>query len=228
MIDSHFQKTNWFTNLSVIGIISLMVMIFMFVLSSCEDVIDVTLEDGDEALVVDAWINDLAEDQVISLNLSQPYFDNSMPPAVQDAEVTVTREDGLIFTFDHTIGGTYIWESNGESLGAINDRFTLTISYDGSLYKSETQLYRVPEIDSIIIEFREDELFAGDGLYAEFFARDLEGLGDTYWIKTYKNDEFLSKSQSLNLAFDAGFDAGTGIDGLGFYSSYTRTDQSVG
>lgn len=193
--------------------IFLVSLIFIY---GCEDPIEVELEDGGTQLVVDAWINNLEEPQVITLSLSQQYFDNTFPPSVTDAEVKVVRQDGVEFEFLHDENGAYIWESNGTSMGTTDDVFTLEINYNNSIYSSTNVIHRTPTIDSIGIEFRENEILVDDGLYAQFFARDFAGLGDTYWIKTFKNGEYLEKSQELNIAYDAGFDAGTGIDGLIF------------
>ncbi len=74
----------------------------------------------------------------------------------------------------------------------------------------------MPEIDSIVQESRTDELIGPDGIYAELFARDLPGLGNSYWIKTFKNGEFLNKPQELNIAFDGAFDPGAQLDGAIF------------
>ena len=194
-------------------IISLVLLITAF---GCEDVIDVELEEGSSFVVVDAWINDLPEDQVIQLNLSQPYFDNTTPDGIENAEVKITRQDGMEFNFIHTTNGRYVWNYEGSPLGVPGNSFDLSISFNGQSYTSSTSIFRVPTVDSIGVELRENELFFDDGLYAQFFARDFSGLGDTYWIKTYRNGSYLSKSQELNIAYDAGFDAGTGVDGLIF------------
>ena len=52
--------------------------------------------------------------------------------------------------------------------------------------------------------------------YCEFFARDLLGLGNSYWIKSFKNDTFLNRPSEINIAFDASFDAGGEVDNLIF------------
>lgn len=184
--------------------------------AACEDVIDIELEEGDPALVVDAWLNDQPINQEIYLRNSQAYFDNTEPPAVTDASISVIRNDGNTFNFIHQGDGRYVWQSGGESIGEVGHSFNLEISTNGELFTAQTEIFRVPEVDSIGVEFRENELFFDDGLYAQFYARDFEGRGDTYWIKSYKNDTLLNKTQEINLAFDAGFDAGTGIDGLIF------------
>ena len=53
-------------------------------------------------------------------------------------------------------------------------------------------------------------------MFAELYARDLPGKGDTYWVKSYRNDTLLNRPQELNIIYDATFDAGTDIDGTTF------------
>jgi len=188
----------------------------VLVTMSCEDVIEVDLEDGGTQLVVDGWISDVDAPQTIKLTLSQQYFENATPPPVTDAEVTLTRQDGEVFEFLHSSEGNYIWTPTDGGLGITDDVFTLNIEYNNVTFSSTTSILRTPVIDSIGIEYREDEIFTGEGNYAQFYARDFVGLGDTYWIKTYRNGAYLNKAQELNIAYDAGFDAGTGIDALIF------------
>ncbi len=199
-----------------INIYILLACTMVILVMSCEDPIDVTLEDGGVQLVVDAWISNLPEDQVITLTSSQQYFDSSQPPAVTDASVSILSSSGEVFSFEHRGEGRYVWTSNNQTFGSVGDVMELKVDYENSVYSSSATILRVPVIDSIGFEFREDEIFLDDGLYAQFYSRDPMGLGDTYWIKTFYNGEYLDKSQELNIAYDAGFDAGTGIDGLIF------------
>ncbi|MFT4565808.1 MAG: hypothetical protein ACI9FN_000761 [Saprospiraceae bacterium] len=185
-------------------------------LMSCEDVIDVELEETESVIVVDAWLNNIDSKQTIKVSESQTYFDNGEPVGITNASVTVIRSDGKVFTFTSQGDGTYIAETEIDSLGFVGDEYQLAILIDGIEYSADSKMNRVPVIDSIGVEFRDDELFSDDGLYANFYARDPKGTGDAYWIKTYANDLYLDKATELNLAFDAGFDAGTGIDGITF------------
>src|SRR5690606_17529707 len=63
-------------------------------LFSCETVIDPTLQTAEPILVVDAWVNNKPEPQVIKLTKTQPYFDQSLPPGVSGAQVIVAGSDG--------------------------------------------------------------------------------------------------------------------------------------
>ena len=192
--------------------IFLSVLLFL----GCEDVIDLELEETSPVLVVDGWINNLPDTQRVVLNFSQNYFDNSRPDGITDAVVTLMRNDGVVFDFNHVGEGIYEWFEANDSLGVPGHEFELRLEVNNEIYSSYTEMKRVPAIDSIGVELREDEIFIDDGLYAQFYARDFSGSGDTYWIKTYRNGLYLDKTQELNIAYDAGFDAGTGVDGLIF------------
>ena len=189
----------------------------IFGLSSCED--PVTVDNGFEAsqIVVDAWITNEAGQQTIEVTESQDYFDNRLPTGITNAEVTVTN-NGQAYTFIHTADGKYTWtpSSATEVIGDIGDEFALNITIGEKTLTSTTQLNRVAEIDSISIYF-EDQAFGGDdGYFAQLYARDLPGKGDTYWVRSYRNDTLLNRPQELNIIYDATFDAGTDIDGTTF------------
>ena len=193
-------------------------LVLLSILStSCEDVVEVDNGFESSQFVVDAWINNnIGEAQTISLTLSQDYFDNRLPDPITDAEVNVTSSTGS-FNFEHSADGNYVWTPNeGENIGEIGETYTLTIDYNGETYTSTTQLNPVPEIDSISIYFEDEAFGADDGLYAELYARDLLGKGNTYWVKSYRNDTLLNRPQELNIIFDATFDSGTDIDGVDF------------
>lgn len=185
-------------------------------LHSCEDPIDVELEDADTLVTVDGWINGNAEDQTIRLTSSQPYFNNSFASGINSATVKVIRGDGQEFIFTGDGDGNYVWSSSaGSTLGAVGDEFRLEINVDGDVLTSETELYRVPVVDSIYQEFVTDMGFI-DGIMIEILTRDLPGVGDTYWIKTFKNGIYLNRADEINIAYDAGFDSGAETDGFVF------------
>jgi hypothetical protein len=151
------------------------------------------------------------------LTLSQPYFDNVFARAVSNASVFLLRDGSDTLVFADQGDGNYVWTPGpGEAIGEIGSTYKLHVGYEGEQYVGESELKRVPQIDSLDIEFRTGELGLADGHYAAVYARDLPGIGDTYWIKAYKNGAFLNKPQEINLAYDAAFDAGGDVDGIVF------------
>lgn len=187
--------------------------------SSCEDVIDVELEQGNNQIVVDAWIDNLSQTQTIKLSRTSPYFDASRPPIVTGATVQIVEDNGTVYDFtDADNDGTYTWTPEpGSSFGRIGGNYGLSIiTEEGVEYVSASSMKRIMPIDSITLEDREEELGQPAGIYAELFARDFSGEGDAYWIKSYKNGQFLNKPQEINLAWDAAFTPGSGVDGVIF------------
>ncbi|GAA0894484.1 hypothetical protein GCM10009122_41650 [Fulvivirga kasyanovii] len=186
---------------------------------ACEDTIDVDLKEADPVLVVDAWINDKSEDQIIRLMMSQPYFDQTLPPEVSGATVTVTDNTGKVYNFTEQETGEYVWSPSGAdpSFGTIGNEYTLNVQLqDGDSYQSVTTMNRTAQVDSITFTYEEETAFFPESYIAEVWARDPQGEGDSYWIRTYKNGVLLTKPQEINLAFDAAFTEGSSFDGITF------------
>ncbi len=202
------------------GILSLFMLITCM---SCMDVIDVGLPEGTSVPVIDAWINNLEEPQIIRLRRTAPFFSNAALPAINGAFVQVTDSDGKEFLFvEDGNTGNYVWTPPADSaFGEVGKDYLLTIINGTDTFTATSSMKRtVASIDSFIYEFREETIFEDEGIYAEFFARDLEGVGDAYWIKTYRNGNFLNKPDELNFAYDAGFDPGSPIDGVIFIQPF--------
>jgi len=197
------------TYIYILGLVSV-----LLVMNACEDPIDVELNEGDTLIVVDGFLNDLPEDQIIKISSSQTYFDNSLVTGTSGAIVTVSSDKGGIFDFVDEGNGEYRWVSNGQVIGVPGDNFELAIELNGENLTSNCTMGLAPTIDSLVQDSI-DNIF-GKGIFVEFFARDNVGIGDTYWIKTFENGVFLNKPEEINIAYDAGFDSGAEADGLIF------------
>jgi len=195
-----------------------LVPFWIFILfSGCEDQINPELADAPPIFVVDAWINDKPEPQIIKLATTQPYFNQTEPPAITDASVVITDDEGNAFQFDHQGNGSYEWvPQTGQTFGDIGRQYELAITTGNKTYTALSKMNRVPAIDSVTFRFEEENFILPDSFWAEFWSRDPEGAGDTYWIKSYKNGQLLNKPDEINIAYDAGFNEGGNIDGIVF------------
>ena len=187
------------------------------ILFSCDDKIAVSLPTTAAVYVVDAFIDTRATTQVVHLTKSQPYFDETLPPGVSGATVTMTDgNETLLFTEDPTKAGDYLWTpSGGELVKGVT--YTLNILVGGETLTAQSKLGRVPKIDSITFEKSDFPGESDKDFYrAQFWATDHEGKGDTYWIRTTKNDTLLNKPSEINVAYDAAFSKGSNFDGFTF------------
>ena len=205
-------------------------LFFAVLVSSCEDAIEVDLAEADNLIVVDAWLHDM-EDRTpyIKLGLSQQYFDSSPQENNGSAVMNITTEDGTIYDLAYdTQSQSYLLSNlDGWREEPVGQSFELSISIANLELTAESQKNRVPAIDSIQQEFREDDPFADDGIYCNFFATDLAGIGDSYWIRTFKNGLFLNKAAEINIAFDAGFSSNTDVDNLVFIQPIQELNNPV-
>lgn len=189
--------------------------------ASCEEEVTIDVEAGPAQLTVDAWITDQDGVQTIRLTNSQAYFANEFNEAVLGAQVAVMDlSDSTFYNFTDTNGdGNYTWgEESSSSFVEEGGQYALGISYEGNQFLSISSANPAPPIDSLIFKYEEEGLGQPEGYYAELFARDFEGVGNCYWIKSYKNGQFLNKPSEINIAFDAGFSQGSAADGITFIS----------
>ncbi len=204
---------------------SLKILVAAAALMSCEDKITPALQPAGPVLVVDAWINNRPETQVIQLTQTQPYFENLVPPGVSGAVVTVSDNNNVTYTFteDDKNPGKYQWKpAPGVVFGKVGDSYKLSIQVNGDAYEATSYMGRVPAIDSITFDKDKRTGTNEEIIRGEFWATDPAGPKDIYWIRTYKNGIRLNKPSEILVAYDAGFSAGGLTDGVAFIAPIRR------
>lgn len=146
------------------------IMVFCF-LSSCEDVVDVDLNEAEPRLVIEASINwfktTAGNTQSIKLSLSAPFFDETIPPA-NDAVVQITDINSNVFNFIED-GTTGIYR-NTNFLPVIDEIYTLTINYNDETYTATETLKSVAPID--FVEQNNEGGFTGDDIELKAYYTD--------------------------------------------------------
>jgi hypothetical protein len=206
----------------------------LFMTLSCEDEIDPDLAASEPLVNIDAWINNKPEAQVVQITWTIDYDDNDqLPPAVPDCSVIITDDLGKEYIFvenKQKKDGTYVWIPGGpgESFGGVGRSFSLSVQlpsvialnpkYNGQLFTATSFMADVPSVDDITYEVQESNAFnnSEEGFRAEFKSKDLLGIGNAYWIRTYKNGRYLNKASEINIAYDAGTSKDSGFDGVSF------------
>ena len=193
------------------------ISLIAFAFFACENIIYPELEPSLEQYVVDAWLNDLPGSQKIFLSKSNNYFMSELPKLLSGAEVYLTDEDGNRYDFEET-GEGYVWgDSSSTSFLQVGTSYQLNVSIDGIRFSGTSEMNPVPPVDSITFKYQEKDFSTAEDYYlAEVVATDLAGVGNTYWIKAWKNGVYLNKASEINIAYDAGFSAGGNIDGQVF------------
>lgn len=198
------------------------IVIFVYLtafLMACEDNISVNLPNADPVIVIDAWLDNQPQTQVIKVQKSLPYFETAFSPGISNASVSVEDQtEGIIYDFEPAEDGVYQWEPTTQqpALGDIGHKFKLTVQVGNSLFEAYSTMNRVPPIDSVTFRFEKGNSFFPDSYFASFYALEPKGAGDTYWIKAWKNEYLLNKPNEINISYDAGGSAGAVVDGIVF------------
>jgi hypothetical protein len=187
--------------------------------TSCEDVIQVKLDEGDPIITIDAFVNDMRSPQKVRLTFTNGYFSQTPNSPVTGATVKVKDlTSGLEYNFTDNNDGNYVFNLNAtDTLGRVGHNYELTVTHQGNVFTSTTRMNRTAQVDSIISEFKEGGGFADTdpGYDMSFLGFDIPGdTIDYYWIKSYRNGIFFNKGGDINICADGAF--GNGADGFPF------------
>lgn len=193
-----------------------------WLLSSCETVINANIDSAPAQLAVDAWLTDQPGEQQIRLTLTTNYFNNAQPAPALSASVTVGDNTGRVFQFtDPDNDGVYSWKPasvrDTTRIGVIGRTYGLNIVYQGENYVAAAQMPRIPPIDSLtFIKDKVSPVSTEEGYRAQFYATDLPGAVDYYYIRFYRNGQLQNRPQDIELAYDGAFRGSANTDGLVF------------
>lgn len=193
----------------------LLSLIIVLGFTSCEDPVDIEIDNGISQFSIDGFINNLPSKQTISLKKSKDFFDRASQSPVLDALVKIVDSEGKEYLFlDIDNNGEYSWSDS--VLVHENLSYNLEVSHNGELYTSEEIANPVPKIDSLNVS---SETFGGRGdldegqFQLEMISYDIAGRTDYYWIKTLRNDSIDQRTDAITVTIDGG---GAGADGVLF------------
>lgn len=177
-------------------------------LISCEDVIDVDLDQSEPRLVVEAsiiWNKDTdGNQQSIKLSKTTGFYAQQNTPVV-DAEIRVSDENGRSLPFRHQENGVYTTSYFQPIIGMT---YTLEIRYENEIYTAKEQLTAVSSID--FVEQTAEGGFNGDDIEIKAYYTDPPNEQNFYLFKFY--------TDKVNLEFyEDEFTNGNQI--FGYYSS---------
>lgn len=198
--------------------LSIILFAFSLLLTSCEEVVQVDLQESEPRLVVEAsinWVkNTTGNNQKIRLSTTVPFYEDETAP-VTNAIVKVTSEDGRIFPFVHESGGYYVTHDFRPQMGA---SYELTIQYKDEVYTATETMIPVVDIDHI--EQSKSGGFGGNDYEIKAFYEDPAGQPNYYLfifrtdkstLEIYK-DEFTDGNEIFGYYSDEDLEAGDKIN----------------
>lgn len=207
--------------------ITLALIAFVGTMSSCEDVIDVKLNEENLDLVgVEAYITTQDEPTVFLYKTLQVDQDEAYP-GISDAVVVIaddaTPPNQVTLVEDASRKGFYQVAPNDSYLGVAGREYTLKIQTPEVTLTAKDKLNAVEPIDSIAVfpSLRGDKLF----LAVFTFGEEPKGIGNFYKWDVFVNDTLIHDANRLAIASDEWVD-GNYISGLEIYTDFHDIDKS--
>ncbi len=189
----------------------------LIVFASCEDVVQVKIDQGSKLLVIDAFVDNQRNNQKIRLTYTDDFFNGQNPPGVKGATVVLKAlSSNLSYNFVDAANGDYNYVlATTDTIAYVNHTYQLEVTYNGEKYTSVTNLVRTTPIDSISAEFAPKSAFNAEGYFCSLWAIDVAGPNSDYsWIKSFRNGKLYNKGSQINVAVDGAYSHGN--DGLIF------------
>lgn len=164
----------------------ILVLVLLIVCISCEEVIEVDLQESEPRLVVEASIvwekGSSGNYQIIKLTTTRPYFDTDYSPA-KDAIVNIISSTGESYSFTEENPGIYI---NTNFLPELNNQYKLTILYGSEEY-SATE-FMIPVVNIEEVEQSLNGGFSGDEIELKAYYTDPPEVPNYYLFKFVLED----------------------------------------
>lgn len=126
--------------------IKFFILVISSLLFSCEDVIDLNLNDANPQLVIIGEIHDQADQQVITLSKTMAFNQEGGFDGVSGAQVEVTDGLGIVHRFTEHSPGRYVAD---HFFGRIRETYHLLVRVDGNTYTAVSQMPPMVQIDSV-------------------------------------------------------------------------------
>lgn len=169
-------------------------------LTSCEEIIDINLNDADQRVVIEANITNFPNTQVIYISRTVPFNDARPREVVTDAEVQITgaRNNTFQFVYSDQHQG-YI---NRGFTARENATYSLRVIVDGEVYEStETMPMPVP-VDSV--GMLRENIFNDTYYFATLRFQDPAGVANYYKYNVSVDDKPFKFFSVFNDKFNDG------------------------
>jgi hypothetical protein len=176
-------------------------------MQSCQDVIDVDLNDAEPKYVIEGHIYEGIDSILVRVTKTASFFEGGLPPVVDDATVIITMPGGEE-VFLNSIGDGYYKTTNQNIIDDAD--YSLRVLVDDQEFTAVTRMPKHAVLDSLV-QVANPPLFGGDTTYA-VYVKYQDPVGPEYYkyVVTY-NDTLLTDASEI-IVIDPG-----ALDGLEIY-----------
>jgi len=168
---------------------TLILLLLSLTCLSCEEIIDVDLQDASPVLVAEGSImlNGLCN---IRLTYTSDYFDSTSSPVEENAIISISDSENRSEILEYEGDGFY---SGNTISGLPGHTYTLTISTGNSQYTAQSRLFSRPEILQLDYEMLDIPHYYTDTIFTMKVAIVDDRFEENYYMfRYYRNGEMLN------------------------------------
>lgn len=169
-------------------------IIISLVLASCEEVIDITLNDAEPKLTIDGVIS-LNSPATVKLSYTTSYFADEPPIYETNATIKITNTRGTSEILSHVGNGYYIGQS---LLGEVGIEYELSVEVDDKIYAGSSRLMTPTQI--VDLSYTKFDGFGSsdeDEYNLEIVLKNNPQEDNYYLVKYYLNGSDKEETYSL-------------------------------
>lgn len=164
------------------------------ILTSCEDIIQLELDDTTPRIVIEATINMTAQTATVQMTTSNSFYESTRVLGVSNALIKLENEAGESFTLLESNAGLYFSDN---VISQPNEKWTLTIESKGEIYTASAIVPYPATLDTLIAEI-ENRPFGNEPevrMSAEW--QDQANVPNYYRLRPYRNDTLVTQSYTM-------------------------------
>lgn len=175
-----------------LGRLTLLIFTICF-FGSCQDPVQVKLDEGAELLVIDAFVESKYDMMTIHIHKNSTYFNTRDPEPVKDAQVRIHNLTANVSCeFFNTREDRYeaFISASKDNFFKVGHQYRLDVGYNGATYSALTTMPRAAKIDSIGATLYKNNPVTGQPMKDPYYVCTLwakdkaDNNPDYYWIKS--------------------------------------------
>jgi hypothetical protein len=190
------KKNKFHSLLFVFGIIGSMLF-----LNSCQDVIDIELDEADKQYVIEGSVLEGTDYISVRVTQSGNFFDTQPETTIDNAQVKVTMPDNTEILLN-SIGGGY-YRADGLTI-TTSSTYKLRVEVAGKTFTSSTYMPAPVAIDSLATAPQNNPFSPpGDSVQYDVFMLYQDVIGENYYrMNTWVNNKYLDTADEIMLIDD--------------------------
>lgn len=185
----------------------LLIFISLFIFSSCEEVIDLNLENADPKIVIEGNVNDQLENQYVKISKTIPFSTTNTFNGFKGAKVTLSTAGSSPISFVEVSDGLY---KSAPFKGVPGKTYKLEVLADGKVYSAESTMPMPVIPDSV--GFKKLSFFGNTNIYPTVFYKDPANIQNQYRYILKINNKFQS-----DIVFEDRFNDGSKVSDIIIY-----------